>query len=385
MKEEQLTLNNILCIRADNMGDLLMSSPAIRALKETFNSKITVLTSSLSAKIAQLLEEIDDVITFDLPWVKNESAPEENQFFEVVSTLKEKQFDAAVIFTVYSQNPLPAAMLAYLAGIPVRIAYCRENPYDLLTHWVQDKEPYTFIRHQVKRDLDLVSTIGAFTDDYGISLEVKKEVWRSAQNKVFALGVDLSKPWLILHPGVSEKKREYPAKLWIEAAKELSKDFQLLFTGGLAEAGLTQYLANNTGEGAYSLGGKLDLEEFIALIDRAPLVVSVNTGAIHLAAAVNTPLVVLYAVTNPQHLPWKVAGKALYFDVPLELRSKNEVIRYVNNSLFSKPIPMVKPQEVVMAVYEILQGNKEAFPEVIALKDPAAPGFGIVSEDTECK
>ncbi len=65
-------------------------------------------------------------------------------------------FDAAVIFTVYSQSPLPAAMLCYLAGIPRRLAHCRENPYALLSDWLREPEPQQRTRHEVERQLDLV-------------------------------------------------------------------------------------------------------------------------------------------------------------------------------------------------------------------------------------
>lgn len=146
-----------MCIRPDNMGDLIMTGPALRALKDTFDAKITVLTSSAAAGIAALMAEIDEVMVCDLPWVKNQSIADTAVFDETVQRIKAKQFDAAVVFTVYSQNPLPTVMLAYLAGIPRRLAYCRENPYQLLTHWVPDKEPYSEIKHQVQRDLDLVS------------------------------------------------------------------------------------------------------------------------------------------------------------------------------------------------------------------------------------
>src|SRR5579875_2683142 len=91
---------HILCIRPDNMGDLVMSSPAIRALKETFGSKITVLTSSMSAGIAKHISEIDEVMVFDVPWVKTNQQAAPEQFIEVVEQIKAKQFDAAVIFTV---------------------------------------------------------------------------------------------------------------------------------------------------------------------------------------------------------------------------------------------------------------------------------------------
>src|SRR5437870_3057713 len=117
MRKDWSKCKNILCIRCDNMGDLLMSSPAIRALKETFKSKITVLTSSMASVIAGYIPEIDEVLTYDLPWVKTNEELETDGFLKAIDVLKSRQFDAAVIFTVYSQNPLPAAMLAYLANI----------------------------------------------------------------------------------------------------------------------------------------------------------------------------------------------------------------------------------------------------------------------------
>src|SRR3954462_14022538 len=96
---------NILCIRPDNMGDLIMTGPAIRALKETFGAKITVLTSSMAKGIVQFMPEIDEYIIFDAPWVKADEIADRDSFNNIVSIIKDKQFDAAVIFTVYSQNP----------------------------------------------------------------------------------------------------------------------------------------------------------------------------------------------------------------------------------------------------------------------------------------
>src|SRR4051794_11425704 len=110
---------NILVIRADNMGDLIMSAPAIRAVKQTFNARITVLTSSMAVGITPYLEEIDEVIVYDLPWVKAREVVASQEIFSLVQILKERAFDAVVIFTVFSQNPLPAAMVAFMAGIPL--------------------------------------------------------------------------------------------------------------------------------------------------------------------------------------------------------------------------------------------------------------------------
>lgn len=357
MEHSWQNCKNILVVRLDNMGDLLMSTPAIRALKETFDCRITVLTSSMAAGIARYLPEIDEIISFDVPWVKTQHASFSHDFLKLVEILKSKGFDAAVIFTVFSQNPMPAVMLAYLADIPKRLAYCRENPYKLLTDWVPDQEPYTFIKHQVERDLDLVATIGAKTANHFLTIQIP-DCWETVQKKLAKNSIDLQKPWLILHPGVSEIKRQYPAENWVELGKRLVNDFnyQLLLTGSASEKMLTDEIQAGIGTNAFSLAGLLSLDEFICLIKEASLLIAVNTGPIHIAAATQTPVVVLYAQTNPQHTPWKTPSKVLYFEVPKALRSKNEVLKYVQQQAEKAP-ETIDVEDVIKAVYALLSSR----------------------------
>ncbi|MGN6401212.1 MAG: glycosyltransferase family 9 protein [Flavisolibacter sp.] len=369
--KEWKTCKNILCIRPDNMGDLIMSGPAIRALKETFGCNITLLTSSMAANIVPFLPDIDDVIQFDVPWLKTNTLNNTDNFFEIIEVIKQRSFDAAIIFTVFSQNPLPSAMIAYLAGIPKRLAYCRENPYDLLTHWVPDKEPYSFVQHQVQRDLQLVETIGALTQEKRLHIELPKNVWPAVVQKLAAIGVNFQKPWLILHAGVSEPKREYPQNLWIETAKKIIKElgYQIILTGNTAERKKLENLQNNIGRQSFNAAGLLSLEEFITLVKRAPLVVSVNTSTIHIAAAVATPVIVLYALSNPQHLPWMATGKVLLYDIPQEQRSRNEVLQYVHANLHPLDLPMIMPETILQAIRDVLIGNGDCFiPQMVPLQ-----------------
>lgn len=338
------------------MGDLIMSGPAIRALKESFDAKITVLTSSMAKGVTKHIAEIDDVIIYDLPWVKTAAEPDEGTFNAAIADIKSRRFDAAVIFTVYSQNPLPTAMLAYLAGIRKVLAYCRENPYNLITNWVPDKEPYESIKHQVRRDLDLVATVGATTTDENLKLIIDGGLWRRVCEKLTDLGLKINKPWLLLHAGVSEIKRQYPVENWVEAAMRLIQDFdyQVVLTGSSAEKELTDELHSMIGAGSFSAAGIFNLDEFICLVKHAPVMLSVNTGTIHIAAAVGTPVVVLYAQTNPQHTPWNVSNKVLPFAVAEHLRSKNEVVAYVNSQVYSQPISMPTAADIIAAVNDLI-------------------------------
>ncbi|MFL5728040.1 MAG: glycosyltransferase family 9 protein, partial [Cytophagaceae bacterium] len=257
-------LKNILCIRLDNLGDVLMTTPAIRALKEQMpGRRITLLSSRAGSTIARYVREIDDIIVFDTPWEKNPDPAARHFAHNLVEQLKQRNFDAAVIFTVYSQNPLPAAMLCYLAGIPRVAGYCRENPYGLITHWIPDEEPVYEIKHEVTRQMDLVKFLGMEAHDDSLSLSVPENTILDTMNRLLKTGIDPDKKWVIIHPGVSEAKRQYPVELFAEAAKTIleDEDMQILLTGTEAEKELTEHIQQTVGPGVFNLAGMLSIGE----------------------------------------------------------------------------------------------------------------------------
>lgn len=350
---------NLLVIRPDNMGDLLMSSPAIRALKETFQAKITLLTSALSAEAAELIPEIDDTIITSLPWVKSTRSVSGAELIKLAEYLRSRTFEACVIFTVYSQNPMPAAMLAWMAGIPKRLAYCRENPYELINCWVPDKEPYSYILHQVERDLKLVEHVNAFAQESSINLTIPQSVIESTNRKLQELA-PLTDDFILIHAGVSELKRAYPTEKWIELSKVITQNFKLpvLFMGSENEKPLTDMLQQQTGSMSYSAGGLFNVPELAAVIKKSRLLISVNTGPVHIAAGLKTPVLVLYAQTNPQHKPWMTENKVLEFPVNTNAQSKNEVIAYVNRHYYAQPLPYPDTSEIIPSVHALLYENK---------------------------
>jgi ADP-heptose:LPS heptosyltransferase len=355
------------------MGDLVMSAPAIWALKESFQCSVTLLTSSMARGIAPYIPGVDDVIEWNVPWVKGTKAETDADFQKIIDTIKKRRFDGAIIFTVFSQNPLPTALMLTLAGIPQRVAYCRENPYHLLSHWIPDPEPYFVVRHQVRRDLDLVKAIGASASNEKITIRLPENFEPAVRTKLTSAGVDTVKPWLIIHPGVSEKKREYPADRWIEAGKRIITElkYQVIITGATDEKHLADQIREGIGSGAYSVAGALMLEEFITLIRFSPLLISVNTASIHLAAALETKVIVLYALTNPQHTPWKAIGKILPYSVAENLQSRNAVLQFVQRHYFAKKIEKVDPEEILNAAYELLIEKSEPPIEELVSSPPS--------------
>ncbi|MBD0255185.1 MAG: glycosyltransferase family 9 protein [Cytophagales bacterium] len=363
------TFRNVLCVRLDNLGDVLMTTPAVRALKEAVpGRKITLLTSKAGSGIGRCVPEIDEVLTFPVPWQGSAAAGSREAVQEMIDTLRDRSFDAAVVFTVYSQNPLPTAMLLYQAGVPRIAGYCRENPYGLMTDWLPDPEPLSEIRHEVTRQLDLVRALGTPPAGEHFSLRIGPGVAGRLTGKLRPLGFDPDRPFLVLHPGVSEDKRQYPVPYFAEAARQLALtlDCQILLTGVASEKPLASAIRRVVGPAALDLTGHLDLDELAALIREADLLIANNTGPVHLAAAVGTPVVVLYALTNPQHTPWQVPYRLLPFDVPPALRSRNTIITYAYEKAFvagkwleeqaegTFPVAVPAPEAVVQAAKELL-------------------------------
>src|SRR3954471_12392168 len=110
-------VRRLLCVRLDSLGDVLMTTPAMRAFRESLGCRITLLTSASGAAAAKHVPEVDDVIEFAAPWMK---VGRPDSGLAILRTIVARQFDAAAIFTVYSQSALPAAHLCHLAGIPLR-------------------------------------------------------------------------------------------------------------------------------------------------------------------------------------------------------------------------------------------------------------------------
>lgn len=309
---------NILLVRLDNLGDVLMSTPAISAVRQRCAGRLTLLTSRIGAAVAEHVPALDDVIVYDAPWVKAGEAGGQSDR-QLIGKLARRRFDAAIIFTVCTQSALPAALMCRLAGIPLRLAHSRENPYALLSHWLPDTEVCADgMRHEVMRQLDLVRAVGFEPADDTLVFRCFEKDADGARRKLLEAGGDPERPCVVVHTGSTAASRRYPAERFGLAAATIARasGAQIVFTGGRDETDQVAQAQAAMGLPSISLAGALSIGELGALIADAALTVCNNSGPAHLAAAAGTPVVVLYALTNPQHTPWKVACRVLNHSVP---------------------------------------------------------------------
>ena len=356
---------NVLAIRLDNLGDVLVTTPALHAIKRSLpQARLTLLASPVGAQVGRLNPDLDDVIVYSAPWMdpwhQLPRDPEREQ--RMIALLRERRFDASVIFTSYHQSPLPAAYLCYLADVPLRAAASIDGPGSLLT--TRHKHPERMM-HEVERGLDLVGALGMGTDETDLVLRVPDDARASVAARLAALGVaERRRPLVVVHPGCSMPARTYPWEQFADVAALLVERLGAVvaLTGAADESELVERVRDRvppTLRGAvHPFAGTLTFPELCALIEAADLTVTNNTGPMHISAAVKTPVVALFALTNPpeQWGPWAVPHRQLYHDVPCRI-CYSRICPYTHDCL-----RLVSPEMVLEAASELLHEKPAAAP-----------------------
>jgi len=354
--EQWRSARHILVIRLDNLGDVLVTTPAIHAVKASLpTAELTLLTSPVGAQVARLNPDVDDVIVYEAPWMDPwHKLPQDSQREQqMIATIRERQFDGAIIFTSYHQSSLPAAYLCYLADIPLRLAASIDGPGSLLT--TRHRHP-EHMMHEVERGLDLVRAIGLTTDELDLVLKVPLVARENVFDLLCIRDIHPQRPLLVIHPGCSMPARTYPWDMYARVIDLLVErlDATIVVTGAREERALVEQVLGKVQEhnrrALFACAGVLPFPEFCALIEAADLIITNNTGPMHIAAAVKTPVVALFALTNPpeQWGPWRVAHRQLYHDVFCR-------ICYNRNCPYGHEcLRLVTPEKVADAATELL-------------------------------
>ncbi|MGY1834671.1 glycosyltransferase family 9 protein [Blastococcus sp. SYSU DS0510] len=285
----------VLVARLDNAGDVLLQGPLVRAVAHGAD-RVVFLAGPSGAAAAELLPGVDEVWTWACPWILGDAPPvDADDLAALTDRVRALAPDEAVISTSFHQSPLPLALVLRTAGVPRISAISVDYPGALLDvrHRVEDDLP------EPERALSLARAAGFElpAGDDG-RLAVRRPLPPVAHpSAVEPRGHDLSPGYIVLHPGASVPARAWPARRCAEAVEALADaGHRVLVTGGPAERALTASVAGDRG---VDLGGETSLAQMAALLDGADAVVVGNTGPAHLAAAVGTPVVSLFAPVVP--------------------------------------------------------------------------------------
>ncbi len=351
---EWLAASNILAVRLDNIGDVLMLGPALRAVKETSpRAQITLLASPGGATAAPLLPWIDDVITWRPIWqdVGNRMTFNPTYERELIDILARRNFDAALIFTSFSQTPHTPGYVCYLAGIPLRAGESNEFGGSTLSTQLQGAP---IAMHQVERNLRLVEHLGFVARNRMLKVFLSLDAQATISSLLNTVAIDPERPYIVLHPGASAKARRYPAdRFGIVANLLLQHGWQVLVTGVEREAALLHEVQQHAPNVSILLE-KTTLAQYAALIERAALVICNDTLPMHLADAVRTPEAVLFSGTDyeEQWRPRSTSAKLLRRPTPCHPC-------YLFECPIGLPCLDIAPEEVVAEAETLLGCNEE--------------------------
>lgn len=315
LRDDWRSMRKVLAVRLDNIGDVIMLGPALKALRSAMpEARITLMVSRAGAQAAALLPWIDDVIVHRAAWqaLGGIEAPDAQGQYLLAEALSQRGFDAAFIFTSFAQSPYPPAHVAYLAGIPVRVGQSKEWGGQMLTHLVPALPDDA---HEVDRNLHLLRSVGipaaSLEPEVAVPTPARREATRVLQQKGAA------SPFIVVAPGASCPARRWPMPRFAQAAALLqaASGFGIVVVGSAREADEAEQLAERLGEGAVSIAGEVGIASLAAVIGEASLVLCNDSGPMQLAEATGTPTVVLFSGTElrsqfaPRATPSIVLGR----------------------------------------------------------------------------
>jgi ADP-heptose:LPS heptosyltransferase len=282
-------IERVLVVRADNLGDVVMTTPALRALRRAApHVRIDLLASPAGALVAPLIPAVTEVLTVSASWQQagtpRSAAELASEEARLVERVRAGNYDAMVVFTSPSQSPWPVAHVGMLAGVGVRAVHSTEFGGTVATHWVTPPPAGT---HQVDRCLHLLAALGV--PSAGPELELAIPGATSAPPSPFA----------VLAPGGSCPSKRYSSDRFAAVARRLADaGLAVLVTGAPKEAPLVGAVVARAGHPLVEPLGEVTVPELAGVIGAAEVVVCNNSGCLHLADAARVPVVVTYAGTE---------------------------------------------------------------------------------------
>lgn len=284
-----------LVVRLDSVGDVLLAGPAVRAIAaDPSIDEVWMLCSSVGAGAASLLPGVDGVLVWDCPWITVPSPPVSRDHLAVLDGLvRELAPDLAIVLTSFHQSPLPIALQLRLAGVPWIAGASVDYAGALLDVRLRPGEDFPENQPEAERARAIAAAAG-FTLPPGDIGELRIESSAATPPEVDALGA-----FIVVHPGASASARRWPSDHFAEVVRQLdARGISVAVTGGPDEIDLTAEVSGG-GAHALDLGGVTALPALAALLARASVVITGNTGPAHVAAAVGTAVVSLFSPVVP--------------------------------------------------------------------------------------
>ncbi len=298
-------LKNILIIKPSSLGDIVLALPALTALRKSFpDAKISWLIRTEFAPILENHPHLNKIILFDRKFLgKAWFHPGAfSSLISLIKRLRHSEFDAVIDF----QGLFRTASLAWLSGCKKRfgIAGAREFAHLFYTHKIKQTKDCI---HLVDFYLNIIKAAGATKLDVEFILAEHSEAAGSIRNLLKNHYVSPDN-YVVFIPGSAHEDKRWPIERFAKLAEKISSHHKLpiVATGDTGEVALIEKLKDLSKVPIANVAGKTSLSELVVLLSNAKLVVSNDTGPGHIAAALSTPLVLMFSWSNPARIaPYK--------------------------------------------------------------------------------
>ena len=278
----------ILIVSTTGLGDTLWGTPGIRALRQSFpDAYIAVLTSPVGKELLKHNRAINEFFVFKKPHLF--------AFFSLLSTLRKREISEILLFHASQRLIFPLCALLN----PEKFIGTRGLNKGLDFLFTQTLQPAPV--HEIERRLEIVKETGANIIDRSLELTLSQEDEKLAEHFLAEQKISTILPLVGIHPGSKDGFKRWPEEHFIEVGNRLVQHLgcQVIVTGNAEERQLVERVASKI-QGARALAGKLSLGPLAALMQRLSLMISNDTGPMHMAFALKTPTVALFTPTDPR-------------------------------------------------------------------------------------
>ena len=324
---------NILIVRTDRMGDVILTTPAIAALRRTFpQAKISILVKPATEALVRGNPHLDEIILDDREKTHKGLSGSLNLVYEI----RRKNFDLAILFHTKKRTN----SICFLAGIPERVGYSNDKFGFLLTQKIADTR-HAGRKHEAEYCLDVLKHLGIEANDLTLYLPLQPgtEEWAEQFFKTHHLsGIQKI---IAIHPGASDPAKIWPMDNFIQLIERLRSVYscKVILIGAENAADISQKIISAVKEGVLNLTGQTGVGQLASLLSRCHLLISNDSGPVHVADALGVPVVSIFLREQPGINPqrWRPLGK------------KSRVVSPASQS------ELIKPEQVLEAVDAIFK------------------------------
>lgn len=285
-------MNRILVINVNWMGDVIFSVPVFKALKKTYpGAHISCLAVPRVREILECNSYVDEIITYD------EEGTHQSPFAKIklISQLRGRKFDVAFLL----HRSFTRALLVFWAGIPERIGYATKGRGILLTHKVKPKPG---LIHRSDQYLHIIESYGVKVEDRNCDLKVVPELREEMDGILLDHGIGPGDFLIVAHFAGNWDLKRWSKENFAKLIDRLISEFnaKVVLPGGANEIGLAREIAALTVRKPVILAGQTNLKNLAALLRRANVVISADSGPLHLASSVGANVIGLFGPTRPE-------------------------------------------------------------------------------------